>query len=46
MPFSLLSPSSFLKHSVIVNHKFCYHGNVTSHFSYLLAFTRLRGKLG
>ena len=36
LPFSLLSPSSLLKLPIVVNQKFCYHGNVTAHFSSLL----------
>ena len=35
LPFSLLSPSSLLKLPIVVIQKFCYHGNVTSHFSSL-----------
>ena len=30
--FSLPSPSSLLKLPIVVIHKFCYHGNVTSHW--------------
>ena len=30
--FSLPSPSSLLKFPIVVIHKFCYHGNVTSHW--------------
>ena len=37
--FSLPSPSSLLKPPVVVTKKFCYHGNVTSHFSSLLSLT-------
>ena len=33
--FPLPSPASLLKLSIIVIQKFCYHGNVTSHFSFL-----------
>ena len=36
LPFSLLSPSSLLKLPIVVNQKFCYHDNVTAHFSSLL----------
>ena len=37
LPLSLLSPSSsLLKLPIVVNQKFCYHGNVTAHFSSLL----------
>ena len=33
--FPFPSPASWLKLSIIVIQKFCYHGNVTSHFSFL-----------
>ena len=33
LPFSLPSPASLLKLSIVVIQKFCYHGNMTSHFS-------------
>ena len=36
LPFSLPSTSSLLKLPIVVIQKFCYHGNVTSHFSSLL----------
>ena len=36
LPFFLLSPSSLLKLFIVVIQNFCYHGNVTSHFSSLL----------
>ena len=36
LPFSLFSPSSLLKLFIVVIQNFCYHGNVTSHFSSLL----------
>ena len=36
LPFSLPSPSSLLKLPIVVIQKFCYHGNVTSHFPSLL----------
>ena len=35
LPFSLPSPSLLLKLLIVVIQKFCYHGNVTSHFSSL-----------
>ena len=35
LSFSLLSPSSLLKLPIAVIQKFCYHGNMTSHFSSL-----------
>ena len=35
-PFSLPSPSFLLKLPIVVIQKFCYHGNMTSHFSSLL----------
>ena len=35
LPFSLPSLSSLVKLSIVVIWKFCYHGNVTSHFSSL-----------
>ena len=38
--FSLPSPSSLLKFPNVVIQKFCYHGNVTEHFS-----SQLRGEL-
>ena len=36
LPFSLPSPSLLAKLPFVVIQKFCYHGNVTSHFSSLL----------
>ena len=36
LPFSLPSPSLLPKLPFVVIQKFCYHGNVTSHFSSLL----------
>ena len=36
LPFSLFSLSSLLKPFIVVIQNFCYHGNVTSHFSSLL----------
>ena len=36
LPFSLFSPSPLLKLFIVVIQNFCYHGNVTSHFSSLL----------
>ena len=36
LPFSLPSTSSLLKLPIVVIQKFCYHGNVTLHFSSLL----------
>ena len=35
LSFSLLSPSSLLELPIAVIQKFCYHGNMTSHFSSL-----------
>ena len=35
LPFSLPSPSSLLELPIAVIQKFCYHGNMTSHFSSL-----------
>ena len=35
LPFSLPSPSLLPKLPFVVIQKFCYHGNVTSHFSLL-----------
>ena len=35
LPFSFSSPSSLLKLPLVMIQKFCYHGNVTSHFSSL-----------
>ena len=41
LPFSLPSLSSFPKLPFVVIKKFCYHGNVTSHFSlFLRLFSR------
>ena len=44
LPFSLFSPSSFLKLFIVVIQNFCYHGNVTSpcplYQTYLLFFCR------
>ena len=36
LPFSLFSLSPLLKLFIVVIENFCYHGNVTSHFSSLL----------
>ena len=33
--FSLLSPASLLQLLIVAIQKICYHGNVTSHFSFL-----------
>ena len=33
LPFSLMSPSSFLKLPIFLIQKFCYHGNMTSLFN-------------
>ena len=35
LPVSFSSPSSLVKHTLVVIQKFCYHGNVTSHLSSL-----------
>ena len=36
LPLSLSLPSSLLKLPIVVIQIFCYHGNMTSHFSSLL----------
>ena len=33
--FAVASPSSLLKFPIVLIQKFCYHGNMTSHFSLL-----------
>ena len=42
LPFSLPSPSLLPKLSFVVIQKFCYHGNVTSHFTSLLVLSNSR----
>ena len=45
LPFSLLSPSSFLKLPIVLIQKFCYHGNMTSLFSSLLSPSQFSSSL-
>ena len=42
LPFSLPSPSLLPKLPFVVIQKFCYHGNVTSHFTSLLVLSNSR----